>query len=128
MEDNITFELPLEYRETLVAELTTHTRRMDDEDDADSIALNWQVMVCNIIREVLEGRPANTGFWLSLENCTQSHLEFVFTVSVLPGRGGGMTGLLIMPFRIKICRLALFRVLNSKKKTLLEVSPYLLGY
>ena len=86
MEDNITFELPLEYRETLVAELTTHTRRMDDEDDADSIALNWQVMVCNIIREVLEGRPANTGFWLSLENCTQNHLEFVFTVSVLPGR------------------------------------------
>ena len=84
LEDNITFELPLEYRENLVTELRTHSRRMsEDEDSAGSISLDWQIMVCNIIRDILEGRPANPGFWLSLENCSQNQLENIFSVSIL---------------------------------------------
>lgn len=83
LEDNVTFELPLAYRESLVAELKTQSQRMDEEDEAtDSITLERQAVVCNIIREVLEGRPANTAFWLSLENCTEKHLDLVFSVSV----------------------------------------------
>ena len=82
LEDNITFELPLEYRESLVAELKTPSRRMSDDDEtAISIALEWQVRVCNVIRDVLEGRLANSGFWLSLENCSQNQLETIFSVS-----------------------------------------------
>lgn len=83
MEDNITFELPLEYRKNLVTELRTHSRRMsEDEESAANIPLDWQIMVCNIIRDVLEGRPANPGFWLSLENCSQGQLEMIFSVSI----------------------------------------------
>ena len=82
LEDNVAFELPLAYRESLVTELKTQSQRMDEEDEAtDSITLERQAMVCNIIREVLEGRPANTAFWLSLENCTEKHLDLVFSVS-----------------------------------------------
>ena len=83
LEDNVAFELPLAYRESLVTELKTQSQRMDEEDEAtDSITLERQAVVCNIIREVLEGRPANTAFWLSLENCTEKHLDLVFSVSV----------------------------------------------
>ena len=82
LEDNVAFELPLAYRESLVTELKTQSQRMDEEDEAsESITLERQAMVCNIIREVLEGRPANTAFWLSLENCTAKHLDLVFSVS-----------------------------------------------
>ncbi|XP_078367227.1 integrator complex subunit 8-like isoform X2 [Oculina patagonica] len=81
LEDNISFELPLEYRENLVTELRTHSRRMsEDEDSSGSIPLDWQIMVCNIIRDILEGRPANPGFWLSLENCSQNQLEVIFSL------------------------------------------------
>ncbi|XP_020623950.1 integrator complex subunit 8-like [Orbicella faveolata] len=81
LEDNITFELPLEYRKNLVSELRTHSRRMsEDEESATNIPLDWQIMVCNIIRDVLEGRPANPGFWLSLENCSQAQLEMIFSL------------------------------------------------
>lgn len=83
LEDNVAFELPLAYRESLITELKTQSQRMDEEDEAtDSITLERQAMVCNIIREVLEGRPTNTAFWLSLENCTEKHLDLVFSVSV----------------------------------------------
>ena len=82
MEDNVTFELPLEYRESLVAELKTPSRRMsDDVEAAISIGVDWQVLVCNVIRDVLEGRPTNPGFLLSLEKCTQNQLEMIFSVS-----------------------------------------------
>lgn len=82
LEDNITFELPLEYREGLVAELKTPSRRLSDDDEAAiSIGLDWQVLVCNIIRDVLEGRPANPGFLLSLQNCTHNQLDMIFSVS-----------------------------------------------
>ena len=83
LEDNITFELPLEYRKKLVTELRTHSRRMSEDDEsAANIPLDWQIMVCNIIRDVLEGRPANPGFWLSLENGSQAQLEMIFSVSI----------------------------------------------
>lgn len=79
LEDNITFELPLEYREGLVAELKIPSRRLSDDDEAAiSIGLDWQVLVCNIIRDVLEGRPANPGFLLSLQNCTHNQLDMIF--------------------------------------------------
>ncbi|KAM7448754.1 Integrator complex subunit 8 [Porites harrisoni] len=81
LEDNVAFELPLAYRESLITELKTQSQRMDEEDEAtDSITLERQAMVCNIIREVLEGRPTNTAFWLSLENCTEKHLDLVFSL------------------------------------------------
>jgi len=54
----------------------------EDEESAANIPLDWQIMVCNIIRDVLEGRPANPGFWLSLENCSQAQLEMIFSVSL----------------------------------------------
>ena len=82
MEDNITLELPLEYRKHLVTELRTHSRRMSEDEESAAIPLDWQIMVCNIIRDVLEGRPANPGFWLSLENCSQAQLEMIFSVSI----------------------------------------------
>ena len=85
LEDNITFELPLEYRERLVAEVKAPSRRMSEDDEAaiSNVALDWQVMVCNVIRDVLEGRPATPGFLLSLENCSQKQLEIIFSVSNL---------------------------------------------
>ena len=83
LEDNITFELPLEYRKNLVTELRTHSRRMsEDEESAANIPLDWHIMVCNIIRDVLEGRPAIPGFWVSLENCSQGQVEMIFSVSI----------------------------------------------
>lgn len=54
----------------------------EDEESAANIPLDWQIMVCNIIRDVLEGRPTNPGFWLSLENCFQGQLEMIFSVSI----------------------------------------------
>ncbi|XP_022798961.1 integrator complex subunit 8-like [Stylophora pistillata] len=81
LEDNIALELPLEYRENLVAELRTNSRRMsEDEESIANISLDWQVMVCNIIRDILEGRPTNPGFWLSLGNCTQNQLDIIFSL------------------------------------------------
>lgn len=81
LEDNIALELPLEYRENLVAELRTNSRRMsEDEESIANISLDWQVMVCNIIRDILEGRPTNPGFWLSLGNCSQNQLDIIFSL------------------------------------------------
>lgn len=54
----------------------------EDEESTGSIALDWQVMVCNVIRDILEGRPTNPGFWLSLEKCSENQLEIIFSVSV----------------------------------------------
>ena len=82
LEDNIALELPLEYRENLVTELRTNSRRMsEDEEITGNVSLDWQVMVCNIIRDVIEGRPTNPGFWLSLGNCYQNQLDVIFSVS-----------------------------------------------
>lgn len=82
LEDNIALELPLEYRENLVTELRTNSRRMsEDEEITGNVSLDWQVMVCNIIRDVIEGRPTNSGFWLSLGNCYQNQLDVIFSVS-----------------------------------------------
>lgn len=81
LEDNIALELPLEYRENLVTELRTNSRRMsEDEEITGNISLDWQVMVCNIIRDVIEGRPTNPGFWLSLGNCYQNQLDVIFSL------------------------------------------------
>lgn len=72
----------MEYRENLVTELRTNSRRMsEDEEIIGNISLDWQVMVCNIIRDVIEGRPTNSGFWLSLGNCYQNQLDVIFSVS-----------------------------------------------
>ncbi|RMX54135.1 hypothetical protein pdam_00017386 [Pocillopora damicornis] len=80
LEDNIALELPLEYRENLVTELRTNSRRMsEDEEITGNVSLDWQVMVCNIIRDVIEGRPTNPGFWLSLGNCYQNQLDVIFS-------------------------------------------------
>ncbi|XP_068722268.1 integrator complex subunit 8-like isoform X2 [Montipora capricornis] len=81
LEDNISFELPLEYRECLVTELKAPSRRMsDDSEGAMSISLDWQVLVCNVIRDVLEGRPTKPGFLLSLQNCSQPQLDCIFSL------------------------------------------------
>lgn len=83
LEDNATFELPLEYRESLVSELKTPSRRMSDDGEvAVNISLDWQVLICNIIRDVLQGRPTYPGFLLSLRNCSQARLEVIFSVSI----------------------------------------------
>ena len=83
LEDNATFELPLEYRESLVSELKTPSRRMSDDGEvATNISLDWQVLICNIIRDVLQGRPTHPGFLLSLRNCSQARLEVIFSVSI----------------------------------------------
>lgn len=83
LEDNAKFELPQEYRESLVSELRTPSRRMSDDGEvAANISLDWQVLICNIIRDVLQGRPTNPGFLLSLRNCSQARLEAIFSVSI----------------------------------------------
>ena len=53
----------------------------EDEEITGNVSLDWQVMVCNIIRDVIEGRPTNSGFWLSLGNCYQNQLDVIFSVS-----------------------------------------------
>lgn len=91
LEDNATFELPLEYRESLVSELKTPSRRMSDDGEvAANISLDWQVLICNIIRDVLQGRPTHPGFLLSLRNCSQARLEVIFSLCLqsLPTDGG----------------------------------------
>ena len=53
----------------------------DDSEGAMSTSLDWQVLVCNVIRDVLEGRPTKPGFLLSLQNCSQPQLDCIFSVS-----------------------------------------------
>ena len=62
------------------------SKKMDDDDDEErkawDVALDWQVMVCNTIREVIDGRPVQPVFWLSLKSCSKNQLENIFSVSV----------------------------------------------
>ena len=70
----------MDYRKSLLSELRDLKGSTATSPDKTSVSLEWKAAACNAIRDVLEGRPVEPAFWISLKNCTQPQMECVLSV------------------------------------------------
>ena len=86
MEDNISMCLPREYRSSLQEELKERAgTNNEDLCSEDGPSLAWQAAACNAVRDVLETKPVQPGFWWSIKRWNQKELNCLFNVSTQQG-------------------------------------------